>query len=147
MRHAAIVALGPFFAMVIWLAIQVSDRSPPITDAHTWVTRSGPSGTAIHVQAVIFYRRSCEAHITRTLYDARGTAFPAPLLSLPPGKVGIQVSSSDIPIPVGFADGEARAVSSPAYGCNWFQRVFWPIRMPDRVARFKVEPAPGGGLP
>jgi hypothetical protein len=131
---------GSFLTVVGWLAWSAADRSAPIADVKLII--SSPDavrrGASLHMDVEAFYLRSCTTYVKRMLFDSRGTPYTLPELPLPATDIGFRHSASDVPIADGFALGEARYVSHPSYGCNWFQRAFWPIAMPERVASFNV---------
>jgi hypothetical protein len=136
-RALAILFGLAFLSGVACLAFQVGDRSPPVTDAMlNIVPNEIEPGRAMQVDVRVFYLRSCQTYVTRHIYDHNGMAYAAPELTLPPGQTGLVHSASTVPLPLAFPPGPGRLVSEPSYGCNWFQRTFWPIREAARVASF-----------
>ena len=142
-RVAAWIVGFLFVAVVAYIAYSGSNRPMPITDVKVSVI--SPSGGPImpgeraELDVRVFYRFGCEATIHRQLYDIKGTRYALQDLMLPPGPAGLQASATPLTIPARFAIGEARYTSQPEYACNWFQRWFWPIHAPERIAQFVVE--------
>jgi hypothetical protein len=142
-RAVAILLGAAFLFGVAMLAFQVGDRSLPVTDAKlSIVPNEIEPGRAMQVDVQVFYLRSCQTYITRHIYDHNGMAYTAPELTLPPSQAGLVHSASTVPLPLAFPPGVGRLVSEPSYGCNWFQRTFWPVKAPTRVASFVARAAP-----
>jgi hypothetical protein len=139
-RYAALIMLVPLLSAAAWVGHAASDRTTPVTDVRLEVVGSEavPQGANMQIKVSVFYRKSCHTIIARSLYDSHGQRYALADLVLPPGDIGLQFSVSTVALADTFPPGPARYVSHPTYECNRFQRLFWPITMPERVASFNV---------
>ena len=141
-----VFALG-LLASAGWLGNMVADRSAPVAGAMIKVNSLHKiiPGMIVQVEASIVYtREDCHGQIDREIYDHLGHRFVLRSLPVHPVGIGPQNSTTDIPVSVDAATGDAALVSHPRYWCNPFQYYFWPISVPDRVAHFYVFPQPSG---
>lgn len=124
------------------LGAVIVDRSPPVESAEVRIKASDAlaivPGGRIDIDVEVHYLRSCRTDIHRALYDSSGTRYALPELMLPAPPPGIQHSSTTMSVPMGFAPGDAQYISHVSYACNWFQRLFWPISVPERLVHFYV---------